>query len=88
MVACFEQEYCNRFLVDATNAPLKADIASQYFFAYEQVEKLHFRRSWKIALLIAPEDSSREFLETAIRNAGYALRCFEQREAAMTWLLR
>jgi hypothetical protein len=86
MVLC-SQEDCHRFLVDLREAELTESVGQQYEFAYKRAEKAGLRRSWRIALLIAPTDESHDFLAIALQNAGYSLRCFDNESAAVDWLV-
>jgi hypothetical protein len=87
MVLCSQNEDCHRFLVDLSESELVSSIGEQYKFAYERAEKIGLRRSWSIALLTAPMDESHDFLEIVVWNAGYRLRCFDDENAAVNWLV-
>ena len=69
MVWCSREEDCHCFLVDLSEVNLTSSIGEQYEFAYERAEKMGGRRSWRIALVIAPTDESHEFLAIALQNA-------------------
>ena len=76
---------CDSFLFDARGAFLKADIWKSYkLFAYP--EKMGFKRSDKIVLLIEKHKPMYKFAETVATNRGWELRCIDDELEANEWL--
>jgi len=42
--------------------------------------------SARVALLVAPEDHSHDFVELVVRNAGYNVRLFRNEGQAKSWI--
>ena len=74
------------FLYDGTDSSSSISILDQYQVVNRDLSMLGFDRRAKIAMLIRAEDTSRDFIETALRNAGYNCRLFTEREEAKRWL--
>lgn len=75
-----------RFLFDLRRARNVDDAAGNYYYAYEDLQRIGRPREARSALLVAPDDSSHDFVETSIRNAGYNVRLFREEGAALAWL--
>lgn len=77
----------NRFLVDVTEARNTDSVLDQYRFAYEDMQHSDgIDRTSRAAVLVAVGDHSHDFIETAARNAGLAMRLFTDRDAALAYL--
>jgi hypothetical protein len=48
--------------------------------------ELNLDRAARVAILVRPDDISHNFVETVSRNAGYNVRVFRERKAAIDWL--
>ncbi len=76
-----------KYLVDVTDAVNKDSPLDQYRFANSSmVEDTAVDRYAKIAVLVAPEDHSHDFVETVCRNVGLNFKLFRKRDEAMTFL--
>ncbi|MEJ2454085.1 MAG: hypothetical protein P8103_08015 [Candidatus Thiodiazotropha sp.] len=76
-----------KYLVDVTAAVNKDSTLDQYRFANSSmVEDTAVDRYAKIAVLVAPEDHSHDFVETVCRNVGLNFRLFRKRDEAMAFL--
>jgi hypothetical protein len=73
-------------LVDLRDTPNTQSVASNYDFAYKELEEI-VDRSTKSAVLVSPGDDSHDFVMLAVRNAGFNGRKFTDEEAAIAWLL-
>lgn len=76
----------NRFLIDSRLVPNVQTVSRNYEFAYRELDNLGFPRDSRTALLVAPNDSSHDFMETLFKNAGYSVRLFRDAAEAVTWL--
>ena len=75
------------YLVDATEAKNFENPFKNYNFAYQDLERANIDRSACVALLTSPEDTSHDFIETLMVNAGYDVKMFKNRENAIQYLL-
>jgi hypothetical protein len=77
----------DKFLLDLTESLNDDSIFDQYQFAYVDAPAADgFNRFAKVAVLIAPNDHSHDFIETAMRNTGFNIRLFHNQEQAMAFL--
>ncbi len=74
------------FFYDGSDSSSAVSIFDQYQVVTQDLATLGFDRRSKIAVLISAGDSSRDFAETALRNAGYICRLFTDRDEATSWL--
>lgn len=81
-----DKHHLQRFLFDVREAPNVESMMRNYMYVTEDMEDLNLSRTVRSAILTSPEDRSHDFIETAIRNAGYNVRLFTDREAAVAWL--
>lgn len=77
----------NRFLVDGTEAKNIESILNNYKFAYDDVQQADIDSSACVALLVRPDDKSHDFVETSLRNAGFDVTLFRDRDEAINHLL-
>ena len=77
----------NRYLVDATEATNVESVFSNYSFAYEDLVKADIDRFARVALLVRPDDTSHDFVETSSINAGYNVTLFRSRDRAVKHLM-
>ncbi len=80
--ACHTQ----RFLFDARGTRNVESIFRNYQFAHEALPALGIGRAASYAVLIDADDRSQDFLETTVRNAGFDMRLFTDRDKATRWL--
>jgi hypothetical protein len=72
-----------RYLVDATQARNTESTLKGYQFAYEDMhETPEIDRDARVALLVAPDDHSHDFIETVSKNAGLDVTLFRDRKSA------
>ncbi len=76
----------NRFLFDAREAQETSSITEMYHFAYNESVELNLQRNVRSAILVDEEDKSHNFVETAMRNAGYNVKIFRDELLAVTWV--
>ena len=75
------------YLVDHTEARSVDSLVDQYDFAYHDMRRTEgLDPGARIAVLIAAGDRSHDFIETVCRNAGFEVRLFTDREAALRFL--
>jgi len=75
-----------RVFTDVRGAPNVLSVFENYDFAYKILEGLQIQRDVRAATLVDRTDSTHNFAETVIRNAGYNMRLFKDEEAAIAWL--
>jgi hypothetical protein len=75
-----------RVFTDVRGAPNVLSVFQNYDFAYKTMEALQLQRDVRAATLTDRTDSTHNFAETVIRNAGYNMRLFKDEEAAIAWL--
>lgn len=74
------------FLADVRGAPNIGGPANNYEFAYKDMAAMGLSRSKRAAILADPGESTHNFPETVIRNAGYNVRLFFDEAQAIDWL--
>jgi hypothetical protein len=75
------------YLVDATEAKNFENPFKNYNFAYQDLERANIDRAACVALLTSAEDTTHDFIETLMVNAGYDVKLFKNRENAIQHLL-
>ena len=75
-----------RALYDLRDAPNAEPTTINYYFAQSDLSEMRINRSARVALLVAPDDHSHDFVERAIREAGYTAELFRDEKAALAWL--
>ncbi|HPR08727.1 MAG TPA: hypothetical protein PK620_09405 [Denitromonas sp.] len=81
--ACHTQ----RFLFDVRGTRNVESVFRNYQFAHEELRTLGVNRAASFAVLIDADDRSQDFLETAVRNAGFDIRLFTDADKATHWLM-
>ena len=77
-----------RFLVDFSAARNTDTVLDQYNFAYKDMPQAeHLDRVARVAVLVAENDHSHDFVETLLQNAGFNVRLFNQKDLALNYLL-
>jgi hypothetical protein len=76
----------NRYLCDLRGAPNIESVSQNYDFAYEGASEAGLSRNARSALLTDPDDNTHNFIETLLRNAGFMVKIFVNREEAVAWL--
>lgn len=72
-----------RYLVDVTGARNIESVLDQYEFAYQDMAVDEgIDRHARVALLVAPEDHSHDFVAVAVANSGVDIRLFTDRAEA------
>ena len=84
-----EEKNITIFLVDLVNARFVGSIVDQYDYAnnYMYVSK-DVNRHHRLSLLVDPDDHSHDFIETVLRNNGFDVTIFRDREKAIEHLLK
>jgi hypothetical protein len=79
----------NRYLTDVTECRNTDTPLDNYNFAYSDMpDNPGIDRSARVALLVAPEDHSHDFVETTCRNAGLNVTLFRDRDEAIRHLVK
>ncbi|MAR89345.1 MAG: STAS/SEC14 domain-containing protein [Pseudomonadota bacterium] len=73
-------------LIDLRTSRNVEQAPQNYFFVHEDASMLELSQSDRIALLVAPEDHSHDFVEMVLRNAGFSVRLFRDEAAARAWI--
>jgi hypothetical protein len=77
----------DKFLVDLTDATNTLRVIENYEFAYDTVSASpKINKLAKVALLVAKDDHSHDFVETVSINAGLLVRLFRNHKAALEYL--
>ena len=76
----------SRIVIDIRNSKSISSASDKYSYAHEKAELCGLSQSWKIALIKEIDDSSPDFLETVMINAGYKFKIFTNQDAALSWL--
>jgi hypothetical protein len=77
-----------RLLADMTEARAVLSTIDIYELINRWVgQEPAIHRGMDIALLVAPEDHSYDFLETVAKNAGFHIKLFRDKEKALEFLL-
>jgi hypothetical protein len=80
------QHGLDRQLYDCRRVRNIDSVYHNYEFAYKQMEQLELSTSNKVAILVDPADRSHDFVQIALRNAGYNVKIFVDEEQASEWL--
>jgi hypothetical protein len=76
-----------KYLVDCTNARNMETVLNNYQFAYHDMRHTEgIDVTAIVAAVVAPEDHSHDFLETAAKNSGLNLTLFRDRQKAIEFL--
>jgi len=75
-----------RFLKDMRGAPIQSSSYQIYEYTYEYMTNLGFQKDTRSAILVDPPDQSHNFVETVASNAGFTVKVFSDRAAAIAWL--
>ena len=73
------------YLIDVRGIENGLNIVDQYKIAYDEGQKLGFASDSRVALLVDEGDRSRDFVEVAVRNAGYLCEVFNNESDAVEW---
>jgi hypothetical protein len=78
----------NRYLTDLTECRNVDSVIDNYNYAYLDLPSVPaIDRSAQVALLVAAEDHSHDFVEITCQNAGFNVTLFRDRDAAIRHLL-
>lgn len=86
-VAFGKRHQITLFLYDVRGVRNIETVFRNYQFANEDMARMNVDRAGSVAVVTDPDDHSHDFVETAIRNAGYDVRMFCDHDAALCWLL-
>jgi len=76
-----------KYLVDLTNARNVDTVLNNYQFAYKDMKHTEgIDVTAIVAAVVAPEDHSHDFIETAFRNSGLNLTLFRDKQKAIDYL--
>jgi hypothetical protein len=76
-----------KYLVDCTNARNVDSVLNNYQFAYSDMRHTEgIDITAIVAAVVAPEDHSHDFIETAARNSGLNLTLFRNKQKAVEFL--
>lgn len=75
-----------RCLVDVRGARSVAGVSGEYQYAYEKAEMSGFTHQWRMAVLKDRADTSHDFLQTVMDNAGRMFKLFNDEAEAVAWL--
>lgn len=81
-----KRESCSCFLFDRCHADIIDDITDTFETGTLPVDTDKTQLNQKVALVYSGHMSEHEFMENVATNRGYALRVFDQIEAANEWL--
>lgn len=76
-----------KYLVDVTNAKNAEPPIENYKFAYDDVRaEDEIDKTAIVAILVAPQDHSHDFVETVSKNSGLNVTLFRDRDKAVEFL--
>jgi hypothetical protein len=75
-----------RFLVDVTEARNVDTSFDNYQFANRDIDSPKIDKGAIVALLVSADDTSHDFVETVLRNAGHNVTLFRDRKQAERYL--
>ena len=76
-----------KFLLDSTEAVNVESTGGNFSFAADELEIIEgFNRVAIVAMLVAEDDHSHDFVETVMSNRGYKTRLFRDLEEALKYL--
>ena len=76
-----------KFLVDVTGARNTETVLNNYKFAYEDIRHTpEMDVTAIVAMLVAPDDHSHDFFETAAKNSGLNITLFRDKQKAIEFL--
>lgn len=76
-----------KYLVDLTNARNTETVLNNYQFAYDDMKHTEgIDKTAIVASVVAPEDHSHDFIETAFRNSGFNVTLFRDKQKAIDYL--
>lgn len=77
----------NKYFMDVTDSVNDDSTLDQYQFANKDVSQAtSVNPLARVAVLVAPDDHSHDFIETVLRNVGINFRLFRDRNKAMVFL--
>lgn len=76
----------HRFLWDVRRSRNVETVVANYEFVHRDMPPLDLDRAAHVAILVAPDDHSHDFVETVSINAGYSVRIFRDEQEALCWL--
>ena len=76
----------NSFIFDLRQSQNKQPTVDNYEFAHRDISDFGFSRTSPAALLVALDDKTHNFIETAFLNAGYNVKIFTDESAAISWI--
>lgn len=85
-IALGERRGVHCFLFDLRGTRNVASVFGNYQFAYSGLATVGMDRCARVAMLVDADDHSHDFVETAVRNAGYDVKLFTEAAAATAWL--
>lgn len=87
MIRLKDETGITRHLVDVTRVRSAQSATDMYMLTYERLAVLPLVKTFKIAIVTHPDDSSHDFIETLLVNSGIEGKIFKDEDAALAWLL-
>ncbi len=75
-----------RLLIDVRKSKNTSSVLDNYTFAYKDTDKLQLNKRVRTVILANPDDKSHDFVLTAMLNAGFNVRLFQDPASAVRWL--
>jgi hypothetical protein len=85
-IALAQEHGISNFFADLRGISNNSPVIDQYQLSYKDLDLLHLDKSSRIAALVSSGDSSHNFIETVMRNAGYNFQLFTDEQQAIDWL--
>ncbi len=76
-----------RFLVDVREAPNTMSVADNSGYAHKEMPAMNLQRDARVAILVAADDYSHDFLAVVAQNTGYNVHLFRNEGEALAWLI-
>ena len=84
---CNEEKIKN-FMLDLRAAPNVQSVTKNINFIYEEMITFGFPGATRCALLASADDSSHDFVASALQHAGHLVKLFTEEDDARQWLTK
>ena len=82
-----KEQGIRKYLVDLTNSRNTETVLNNYQFAYGDMKHTEgIDTTAIVAAVVAPDDHSHDFIETAFRNSGLNMTLFRNKQKAIDYL--
>ncbi len=76
-----------RILVDLSEARNTMSVADKSAYAHKEMPAMNLQRDVRVAVLVAADDYSHDFIAVVAQNSGYNVHLFRNEAEAIAWLI-